>query len=414
MKSIKKKLIKLVSYLFNKHIVVEKIAFYVNELYIFDHYKNVMECLPQDGFIIILSEKFRGESYQNLISLICNNCWDYCYIEDVFYRYKFRLLVTHFYFGGDSSETGSFLSRLQYLSRKVIGICYRKIGMKRLGITTEGQYFQKILGIYNIGFMYGLDNGKASFGGRANIVDIFFCHGPFDEKIISDLYNKPTFIMGYPRYDKFLLSIDNNNLKTEMRFKFRCDLNKSTILWICTVTEAFSTILTYANEMEILSSEYNIIVRPHPLEISRDSNRFNEKVFETVHKSCFILSDDSSQEMSELYMIADFVVCDYGGSVFSALYLGKRIILLNNKNFIKDPEINVESTLEIRKIIPGISDDNPIHLSEIIRDKNYWKRNDSLTEAAKKFFFGEVEIASPRTAVKIMQLFSEAQQANHI
>ncbi len=191
--------------------------------------------------------------------------------------------------------------------------------------------------------------------------------------------------------------------------KFSCDPQKETLLWICTVTEAFSTILTYAEEMEELSEKYNIIVRPHPLEITRGSGRFNQKVFDIVNKPCFILSADSAQEMSELYLLSDIVVCDYGGSVFSALYSGKKMYLLNNSKVVNDPGLNVESMLAIRNIMPSINEDEPGKLADLIEDKGYWDRNNKFLVNARELFFRKIEISAPKTAGKIMQLFDEAQ-----
>jgi hypothetical protein len=404
--------IKLINYLFDRCVVVEKVAFYINEAYIFDHYKNVMQSLPQDKFILILAEKFKEKRYEYLIARIQNIGWDYCYLDNVFYKYKFRMLVTHIYLGGSTSERETFSSRLKYFFSKLIKISFHKVGLEYKSTKSAGRYFQKILGIYNIKFMYGLDNGSEKLEESDNMFDMIFCHGPRDSKIMSEHCNKPTYIMGYPRYDNYLRNINNNNLKQTLLSKFKCDQEKETIIWICTVTKAFSTILKFADEMEKLSSEYNIIVRPHPLEISRDSNRFNEEVFKIVHKECFILNDDPSQDMSELYTVADVVVCDYGGSVFSALYLGKNLFLLNNAKAKDDPDIVVESSMELRNIIPSIDDDKPGELSQLIRDKGYWERKYKLIEAARSHFYGKIEIASPRAASKIMQLFNESQLQN--
>ena len=52
------KIIKVICYLFNKPSDIKKIAFFINEEYIFDHYKNVMDQLEKDKFEIVLSNKF--------------------------------------------------------------------------------------------------------------------------------------------------------------------------------------------------------------------------------------------------------------------------------------------------------------------------------------------------------------------
>lgn len=398
------KIEKLIRYFFDWFVLVEKIAFYINEGYIFDHYLNVMRSLDPEKFVVILAGKFKEKKYEHLVKQIHDNGWEYKYLEEVFYKYKFRVLVTHIYLGGNTSQVQTLASSLMQLKHRLISIFYKQAGLVCEKDNFKKRYFQKTLGVYNVRFMYGLDNGGAKLGEWNNLFDIFFCHGPFDAKLMSDLYKKPVYIMGYPRYDNYLIQMGDENKKQKLMSKFGCAPQKETLLWICTVTEAFSTILTYADEMEALSHEYNIIVRPHPLEITIDSGRFNQKVFDIVHKPCFILSADSAQEMSELYLLADIVVCDYGGSVFSALYLGKKMYLLNNAKFANDLGLNVESMRVIRKIMPSINDDSPSQLTRLLRDDGYWGRNYQFIDMARAYFFENVDVASPRVAEKLTQL----------
>ena len=50
--------------------------------------------------------------------------------------------------------------------------------------------------------------------------------------------------------------------------------------------------------------------------------------------------------MSDLYLISDYVFCDYGGSIFSSVYLNKNILLMNNKNFSDEKSLHQSSVTE--------------------------------------------------------------------
>ena len=50
---------KITNYVFDRYKVIDKVAFYINEEYIFDHYSSVMEGLDSNIFDIVLEDKFK-------------------------------------------------------------------------------------------------------------------------------------------------------------------------------------------------------------------------------------------------------------------------------------------------------------------------------------------------------------------
>ncbi len=178
----------LVNYLFDWFVLVEKIAFYVNEGYIFDHYLNVIKCLGSEKFIVILAEKFKEKEYESLVKQISDNGWEYKYLGDVYYRCKFRVLITHIYFGGNTSQRQTQASKLMRLKHKIISFFKNQDSSVSENEDVKDRYFQNNLGVYNIRFMYGLDNGGAKLGDWNNLFDIFFCHGPYDANLMGGLY----------------------------------------------------------------------------------------------------------------------------------------------------------------------------------------------------------------------------------
>ena len=98
--------------------------------------------------------------------------------------------------------------------------------------------------------------------------------------------------------------------------------------------------------------------------------------------------------------MADIVVCDYGGSIFSSLYLKKRIILINHENVVYDPGIYTSTSIEIRKFISSYFKNDFEHLLKNINDKYYWDNEDKKQEKARKFYFGNFAGDTSKLVVK--------------
>jgi CDP-glycerol glycerophosphotransferase (TagB/SpsB family) len=399
---------RIVSYILGNYTIVPKIAFYINEEYIINHYHNVMMELDNDSFEIILDNKFKGEKYKDLIERLTSYSWKVLFLNNVLYVRKYKVLVTHLYLGGNTTDSGTVFSRLLVVYTKIINKLIKVVGLSEFK-EPHKQYFQNILGLYNIRFMYGADAGVNSFyeyGNNYNkLFDIFFCHGPRDAEITKSLFDKPIFIMGYPRYDNYFERSGNSVDKNNLQRKYLVDNKKKTILLITTVNNNFSTIETYCEKMDKLTEFYNVIVRPHPLEIDFQNDRFNQNVLDIVTNSKFILCDDRYQDMTALYLISDYIFCDYGGSIFSALYMDKRIILLNHKEVEKDLVVSTSTSMEVREYLPSISQHEDSFLSYLGMD---WTRWDQARKKAREYFFGNINTdASKRSAQYLTNMLGE-------
>jgi CDP-glycerol glycerophosphotransferase (TagB/SpsB family) len=296
-------------------------------------------------------------------------------------------LVTHLYLGGNTKDSGTIFSRLLVVFFTIINKIIKVVGLSKFKDPPK-QYFQNILGLYNIRFMYGADAGGVKFGEYNNLFDIIFCHRPRDSGIIKKKFDRPVFEMGYPRYDNYFKNINNQNLKNTILKKFSCSNNKVTVLWIPTVSEYFSTIETYAKSIQKITDRYNVILRPHPLEIDPQYSRYNQKVFDIVNSGAFIINRNPYQDMSELYLIADYVFCDYGGTIFSALYVEKNILLLNHKDVHMDHGVYGSTSMEVREFLPSINDVEADSIDEYLSDPKFWSKVKQKNNKARRHYFG--------------------------
>lgn len=394
------KIEKLFRFIFNLYKFDKKIAFYINEEYMFDHYLSVIQKLDYKKFDIILANKFKNDKYEKLVSGLLEKSWNVVFLNEVFHIKKYKVLVSNHFFGGNTSSN-SFKERMLSL----LGSIPLAKKLKVLQNLPK-QYFQNVLGLYNIRFMYGADVGGSKFDKKYNnLFDEFFCHGPRDAGVINDKFFGRVFEMGYPRYDNYFSKLENKELKSSLLKKHACNPKKTTILWIVTVSEHFSTIEKYAHLMKKLTGKYNVILRPHPLEIDPQYSRYNSKVHKIVKSNEFLVSTDAYQNMLDLYLVADYVFCDYGGSIFSALYLDKKILLMDHEEVKKDIEVYESTSLEIREYLASISKDSAETSLKNICNPLFWEEKEpARLEARSRYFGNNREGSSLKAAKRLMKI----------
>ena len=110
----------LSNYFLKEPKIINKIAFYITEEYLFDHYINIIQKLKTNSFEIIFSNKFRQNKYIKLIDKIKSYGWNIVFLNDVLYKYKYKILITHLYLGGDTIINETYRTRISVLSLSII------------------------------------------------------------------------------------------------------------------------------------------------------------------------------------------------------------------------------------------------------------------------------------------------------
>jgi CDP-glycerol glycerophosphotransferase (TagB/SpsB family) len=234
--------------------------------------------------------------------------------------------------------------------------------------------------------MYGADISDGwSLQPWNEIYDIFLCHGVNDERELKKRFKGKTFVMGYPRYDRYFSEeID----LTPIRSEFSIDRSKKTILWMPTLGGEYSSIPLFAEALSKLKDKFNIIVRPHPLSFVQ------EKDFIVILENCnFNIDEVALRDMNELFSIADVILTDNGGTPFSGIFLGKNVV------FLDVPDASVESksdnssilagssVMELKKHLPSISIKDLSPLETMLESSDFYKENDACVEMLFKKYF---------------------------
>jgi CDP-Glycerol:Poly(glycerophosphate) glycerophosphotransferase len=383
---------------------VNKIAFLVHEPIMYAHYSAVWAAMDTKTFVIVLLSAFSKNvemvtaGAMECVEKIRELGYEYIYLDDLLReRTKFRYVVSNHCMGGSSRHPMKRF-RLNNFMRSLMNRAYGTIGVKKrfaVEYFDPIQYIPLQVGENQIRFMYGADIGEGwSLQPWNEIYDLFLCHGPNDEAALRKRFKGKTMLMGYPRYDEFFdPALETDTLLNE----FDVDRTKKTILWITTTGAGASSIPSFARSISGLLDQYNVIVRPHPIAFRAEPDDI--ELLRSLH---FKIDSDALRNMNKLYKVADFVLCDYGGSAFSAIYLGKKLILLDVPGSKKSPWLQSASNFELYEAVPvlGVEAFHSIH--NIIADAGFWETWAEKSTALFKRYFADNRGTSSRKAVEIL------------
>ena len=90
-----------------------------------------------------------------------------------------------------------------------------------------------------------------------------------------------------------------------------------------------------------------MIIRPHPKTILR-----NKTIIKKLKKEKFIIDRDHNRKIGNIIHASDAVLCDYGGTVFSSIFLNKSLSVLNLPNdskYVLDLKLSKSLDINIRR-----------------------------------------------------------------
>ena len=383
-------------------MLIKKIFILINSEREFDYYNNLVNKYP-DKFTFIINDHKKQVNYLSFKKKKYYNSIKLSNILNSNKKYEVEVLIST---GLGHLQLITIKSFLKFIYSRTFGnliqttklekiflIVFKKkftAGANKCPIFDSVQIEKKISKLA-ICFPRGLDlNIKMHPEKRwVKTFDYFFCHSKFDKKIIEKNSNKKAFLIGYPRYKN----------KKNQRNRIR------NILWMPSYPK-------YANDKmfnikkwlavfsKLNSKKYKITIKFHPkIFLMNKSKLIFQKHIKVI--------DDPSQNLNKLYSQSDLVVCDYGGSIFSALFNEKPIILLNadiNKYGLNKDNLEIV----LRKNFYELNNFNEQKLIQLIEDidKNYLYNKLQIKNLKKKIF-GE-NIPLKEVYKKIIKLSNEA------
>jgi hypothetical protein len=387
----------------------KKFAFLVHDPVMLVHYADVWKELSCSAFTIVTTEYFTSDANGNE-KLGMHDFFDHIHTEGYEVRkiseiincgIKFEYVVTNHPISGstkmakvETEEDGlKKLLNLWLVSKD-------KTPIWEFGVD-ESTYLPLQVGNKQVRYMYGADISDGwSLQEWNSIYDVFLCHGVNDEREIKKRFNGKTFVMGYPRFDRYFTEgIDLSGIKRE----FNVSESKRTVLWMPTLGEEYSSIPLFAGAISTISHKYNIIVRPHPLSFVKET-----AYIQLLEKFDFNIDRNVLRDMNELFGVADVVLADNGGSPFSAVFLGKNLVFLDVPEDL-GPEsaatshVAGSSVLELKRHLPVINNKDMHKLENMLDSAEFYKENSIVVDELFRRYFD-----SPRGggAKRVAEIFN--------
>ena len=369
-----------------------------------DMFSVFIEKILDDVIIIVddlvYADEERTENGKSIIELLGKTV-EYVLLSEILGKTKYRVLFST---GGQTFyKKITYASYLKYLYAISIGsfIEYSKLSKFFLKIinrplTGGGKHMEKIgrysverlIGDTVVKYPKGLDLNKDNYPEDKwkSIFDIYLCHSDIDYGLITNKFSEAKCIkIGYPRYDnapnikdaKKIIYSEIKGIKSESPL----------ILWMPTIIrvegELIDNIVIWTNIIKNLLVKYNVLISIHPkLAI------VNPGIIIYLLDMGFLVDATKGRDLSILYQSSDLVLADYGGPVLSAVYMKKRLILLNSPNnkYIQWREDRAYIDDDIRSDVETFNINEGVSLIEQvdrdIQDSNNFKKN----ELKEKYF----------------------------
>jgi len=247
----------------------------------------------------------------------------------------------------------------------------------------------KQLGNANVRFMYAAGKSGWNLLGWNDLYDVILCFGPYHAAAFEKLSDAVVLQMGYPRFDRYFTTKPDRG---EMQKQYGCDPSKKTVVWLPT-WKSLSSVGLFDREISSLADKYNVVVKLHPLMPGSEPERVT-----ALRQYAFTRLIADSSDNLPLYQLADYMLFDYGGPPFGAIYTDKNMILLNVPGAEKDELTGDRSPdIRIRQNLVNVNAGERA-IARLLADESVWKAQRSARRAIRKVFFAPFFGFSSRVA----------------
>ncbi len=246
------------------------------------------------------------------------------------------------------------------------------------------------LGDTQVRLMYGLGKSEWNFSAWNRHYDTALCWGPYHARNLAERYPDIKLIeVGYPRFDPYF----NGSLNRQKILEsLGCDPAKPVVVWLPTWT-TLSSVTEYSDAIAALQKDYNLLVKLHPGTYGEPHN------MEILRQNGIPLLQDRYYDNVQLFSVADYVLADYGGSPFGAIYTGKRLLLLNVGAASEHHHTGADSLdIKLREWVLNINPDKRFEIGRILADDSIWDAQLSRYEEARRELFAPQYGTASRTA----------------
>jgi hypothetical protein len=116
----------------------------------------------------------------------------------------------------------------------------------------------------------------------------------------------------------------------------------------------------------------------------------------------FLLDDKPARDMNKLLKLTDVMLCDYGGSAFGAVYLRKRMVLLEVPGARDWYTVRNASNLELAQHYPAFGPDRADEIGALLDDEAYWREQEASAAPLADKYFADLRGGSAQRAAEIL------------
>jgi CDP-glycerol glycerophosphotransferase (TagB/SpsB family) len=204
------------------------------------------------------------------------------------------------------------------------------------------------------------------------------------------------FVLGSPRFEQYA-----NNGKETLNVELLEKINKypknKIVLWLPTHTNA-SSVFYFTNFISSIQNEYTIILKPHPYLYGEIKN-FNDYIYSKMPNITIL----NSVNNVDILPFADFVICDYGGSVFTAIRADRNVIFFNaTRDILAKTSFGLDiPEISLRDKIVNFNCDQQDQFISTLHDPTIWEKQKVVRQEIRNEYFKD----NPHAALDIADLF---------
>lgn len=322
-------------------LVLPKLAFLFHIPEMYYHYRPVLELLPAGSYDILLPE----DPPEILLQIMAANDYSYSFIPDLLAAHTmYKYLVTDHLFQQD-------------------------------------YHLLQNIGVRQIRFISELGHDRLQLANYNRFYDLILCFGRYQISRLEFCRNTRFYAVGWPRLDSWFQhpEVDRDSILDYLN----CDRYRPVLLWVPTFGE-LSSIPYYAESIAHLTDLYNVVVKPHDYTLLEEPE--NLKILRQM-KMQTILTEPTDELL--LYLVADYVLSDYGGAPFGAVYTEQRLILLDIPDAFSHEFTGIGSSdITLRNHFPSLDPgDNPDAWYRLLEgDDEPWRNSTRLYRMRERLF----------------------------
>lgn len=359
-----------------------KLAFALHTAEVYTHFRAILNCLsPQDYDLILIhpDDELRAlvadlpcavYELPQLLQSISES-------TDQLRGRGYRYLVSHHYHG---------MMKLHLSENPEDSVYYPLI---------------KFLGQYNIRLMYGLGHDHWNLAEWNRYYDLHLCFGPWQVERLAAFPESIKLEVGVPRYSDYFTQAQDPALRSALRQRHGLKAEDRVLVWLPTLGPE-NTLPIYLPLIQALmhntqqngEDEFCLRIKPHPLSWHQEPDKL--KGLADLPPEWVIKTPCDNLE---LFLIADYILCDYGGVAFSAVYTDQNLLLLDHPDKVL---AEAESDALMRQTLPALSPQHSDELRAILNNPHHWQAQAAQRAALRKRFFTPYKAQSAKMAAKIL------------